>query len=142
MLVDEIKDPRIGFATITEVRMTDDLKVAKVFVSVYGDDKKREDSLTGLKAAAGFLRREIAARLDLRHAPTITFAADGSLERAQRIDTLLNAASHGEIDIPLEERMAPLPVDLLRNEKPAVRPRKSPQGAKRGGRASAKSRRR
>lgn len=128
MLVNEIKDPRVGFATITEVRMTDDLKVARVFVSVYGDDKQRDNTLEGLKAASGFLRREISHRIELRHTPTLTFHADASLERAQRIDTLLNAASHGETEIPSSERMQALPVDLLRGEKPARRPTKKPGG--------------
>lgn len=138
MLVDEIKDPRVGFATITEVRLTDDLKLAKVFVSVYGDDKKRASTLEGLKAASGFLRREIASRINMQFTPTLAFAIDPSLEQAQRIDTLLNAAAHGDTEIPSVDKMAPLPVDLLRNSKPATRPQDK---GGRGGRKTSKRRR-
>lgn len=124
MLIDEIRDPRIGFATVTEVRVTDDLKIAKVFVSVYGDDAKREASLDGFRAAAGFLRREIAHRLELHHAPTLTFEMDATLETASRIDALLSAAAHGDIEPPDPQKLTPLPVDMLRNEQPAARPPK------------------
>lgn len=126
MLIDELKDPRIGFATITEVRMTDDLKIARVYVSVYGDDKVRESTLLGLRAAAGFMRREIASRLDLRSAPTLSFHMDGTLEKASRIDALLNAASHGQTEIPGHVNLDPVPVQSLRNEKPGVRPSRNP----------------
>ena len=126
MLVDEIRDPRIGFATVTEVRVTDDLRIAKVFVSVYGDDTKREQSLQGLRAASGFLRREIAHRLELRTAPTLSFEIDATLEQASRIDTLLSAAADGDLEPPDPAKMAPLPVDMLRTEKPAARPTKQP----------------
>lgn len=126
MLVDELKDPRIGFATVTEVRMTDDLKIAKVYVSVYGDDKARENTLLGLRAAAGFMRREVAHRLDLRSAPTLSFETDPTLERAQRIDALLSAAAHGETETPDPTSLDPVPVQTLRSEKPAARPPKNP----------------
>ncbi len=132
MLVDELKDPRIGFATITEVRMTDDLKIARVYVSVYGDEKVREDTLLGLRAAAGFLRREIAHRLDLRSAPTLSFAMDATLEKATRIDALLSAAAHGDTEMPEHIDLTPMPVQTLRSEKPAVRPTRNP-GRKKGG---------
>ncbi len=126
MLVDEIRDPRIGFATVTEVRVTDDLRIAKVFISVYGDDTKREQSLMGLRAASGFLRRELAHRLELRSAPTLSFEMDATLEQASRIDVLLSAAADGDLEPPDPKKMAPLPVDMLRNEKPVARPKQPP----------------
>ncbi len=131
MLVNELKDPRIGFATVTEVRMTDDLKIARVYVSVYGDEKVREDTLLGLRAAAGFMRREIAHRLDLRSAPTLSFETDATLEKASRIDALLSAAAHGGTDLPDHINLAPVPVQTLRSEKPAARPSRNP-GRKKG----------
>lgn len=133
MLIDEIRDPRIGFATITEVRVTDDLRIAKVFVSVYGDDKIREASLEGLRAASGFLRREIAHRLDLRTAPTLSFEMDATLDKASRIDALLTAAAHGNTEPPDPKKLAPLPVDMLRSEKPVARPTQKPQSRRSGG---------
>jgi ribosome-binding factor A len=133
MLVNELKDPRIGFATITEVRMTDDLKLARVYVSVYGDDKVREDTLLGLRAAAGFMRREIASRLDLRSAPTLSFQTDATLEKATRIDALLSAAAHGETDLPGHINLEPVPVQTLRSEKPAARPSRNPARKKGAG---------
>jgi ribosome-binding factor A len=126
MLVDEIRDPRIGFATVTEVRVTDDLRIAKVFVSIYGDDKKRGESLEGLRAASGFLRREIAHRLELRAAPTLSFEVDATLEQASRIDALLSAAADGNLEPPDPRKIAPLPVEMLRNEQPVSKPTKQP----------------
>ena len=133
MLVNELKDPRIGFATVTEVRMTDDLKIARVYVSVYGDEKVREDTLLGLRAAAGFMRREIASRLDLRSAPTLSFQTDATLEKATRIDALLSAAAHGETDLPGHINLEPVPVQTLRSEKPAARPSRNPARKKGAG---------
>lgn len=117
MLVNEVKDPRIGFATVTEVRLTDDLKSAKVFVSVYGSTEQRESSMQGLRAAAGYLRREIAQRLKLRETPQLTFELDQTLDQAQRIESLLNAVSHGETELPDDADLAPLPVQIPRNER-------------------------
>ncbi len=133
MLVDELKDPRIGFATVTEVRMTDDLKIARVYVSVYGDDKVRENTLQGLRAAAGFVRREIAHRLDLRSAPTFSFQIDATLENASRVDALLSAAAHGDTELPDHIDLAPVPVQSLRSEKPAARPSRNPARKKGAG---------
>ena len=95
-----LRDPRIGLVTITEVRCTDDLKNAQVFVSVLGDEAACVATLRGLAAAAGYLKREMTLRLALRFAPNLHFSYDDSLARAQRLDELLHAAARGEHEVP------------------------------------------
>ena len=90
MLAGELKDPRLSvFATITEVRMTPDLKQAKVYVSVMGPANEQKDTIKALTAAAGFVRHELSERLQLRRAPELLFVLDRSEEYAQRINELL-----------------------------------------------------
>ena len=89
MLLREIKDPRIGFVTVTDVEMTGDLREAKIFVSVMGDEKKVKDSLKGLQSAVGFIRREIGRRIRLRFTPEISFALDTSLDYSEHIQKIL-----------------------------------------------------
>ena len=90
MLAGELKDPRLAaFATVTEVRMTPDLKQAKVYVSVMGSDAEQASTIKGLTAAAGFIRHELSERLQLRRAPELMFVLDRSEEYAQRINELL-----------------------------------------------------
>lgn len=86
----ETKDPRLGFVTITGVSMTRDLRTAKVYLSVLGDETERQLTLEGLSRAAPFLRRTLAQRLRLRHAPELFFAYDDTLERGAHIDRLLD----------------------------------------------------
>ncbi len=90
ILLREIKDPRIGLVTLTAVEMSDDLRHARVYFSVVGDDKTRQQSLKGLRSAAGFIRREVGHRLELRFAPEIAFHLDPGPERAQRLAELLH----------------------------------------------------
>ena len=97
LILRELKDPRIGMVTITAVDMSDDLKHAKVFFSVVGDDEVRKKSLAGLQSAAGFIRREVGRRLQLRYAPEIQFRLDAAPERAQRLAELLHS-THDEED--------------------------------------------
>jgi ribosome-binding factor A len=93
MLAGELKDPRLTtFATVTEVRMTPDLKQAKVYVSVMANEAEQASTIKGLAAAAGFIRHELSERLQLRRAPELTFVLDRSQEYAQRIDELLRRA--------------------------------------------------
>lgn len=89
LLVREIKDPRIGLITITGVRISPDLRHARVFFSSLGDDDQRQRSLRGLRSAAGFVRGQIARTLNLRVAPEIVFEFDPSLEEAERLSRLL-----------------------------------------------------
>lgn len=89
LLLREIKDPRIGLATITGVKISPDLRHARVYFSCLGDEAQRAQSLRGLNSAAGFIRSQVARRLNLRVAPQIAFEFDGSLEHAERLSRLL-----------------------------------------------------
>ena len=86
----EIKDPRIGFASVTSVRVSNDMSHVKVFVSVLGDEQQKKDTMAGLESAKGFIRSEIGKRIRLRHTPEMHFIADNSLEEGARIISLLN----------------------------------------------------
>lgn len=85
----ELKDPRVGFCTISQVQVSTDLKYADIKVSVVGDKRQKRNSITGLKSAAGFLRREVVQRIGLRHAPELRFELDDSVDQLMRIDHLL-----------------------------------------------------
>ena len=89
MLLTDLKDPRIGFVTVTDVEMTGDLREAKIYVSVMGDSEKVKSSLEGLQSALGFIRREIGQRIRLRFTPEISFALDTSLDYGDHIQKLL-----------------------------------------------------
>ena len=86
----KIKDPRIGFVTVTDVQVTGDLQQAKVFISVLGDDEQKENTLKGLAKAKGFIRTEIGHRIRLRKTPEIIFEWDESVDYGNRIETLLH----------------------------------------------------
>ena len=89
LLSRQVKDPRIGFATVTRVEMTADLHHARVFVSVLGSPQEQESSIEGLTSAAGFLRHEIGQRLALRRVPELTFILDHGAEAGEKIEMLL-----------------------------------------------------
>ncbi len=93
MMLREIKDPRIGFVSITAVDMTADLRHAKVFVSVLGSESERNASLAGLRSAAGFIRREIGHRVRLKYTPEISIAYDSSIEEGVRMVTLIDSVA-------------------------------------------------
>ena len=85
----ELKDPRIGFVTVTEVDTSPDLRAARVYVSVLGAQEERERSLAGLRSAHGFLQGKIASAMRMKRTPTLTFEYDESAERGDRISRLL-----------------------------------------------------
>ncbi|MCC3357428.1 30S ribosome-binding factor RbfA [Bacillus sp. REN16] len=85
----KIKDPRIGFVTVTDVQVTGDLQQAKVFISVLGDEEQRQNTLKGLAKAKGFIRSEIGQRIRLRKTPEILFEFDESIDYGNRIETIL-----------------------------------------------------
>jgi ribosome-binding factor A len=85
----QLKDPRVGFVTVTAVQTSSDLRHATVYVSVLGDAAVREASLDGLRSAQGYLQRLIARELTLKHTPTLTFAYDASIDTGMRITELL-----------------------------------------------------
>ena len=87
-----LRDPRLGFVTITDVRVTGDLQHASVFYTVYGDDQAREDSAAALKAATGMLRSEVGKRLGIRLTPSLEFIPDALPENAGHIAQLLREA--------------------------------------------------
>ena len=87
-----LRDPRLGFVTITDVRVTGDLQHASVFYTVYGDDQARADSAAALTAATGMLRREVGRQLNVRLTPTLEFILDGLPENASQIEDLLREA--------------------------------------------------
>jgi ribosome-binding factor A len=87
----DLKDPRVGFVTVTDVRTSADLSHARVYVSVLGEPQAREDTLAGLRSAHGFLQRRIAAELHLKRTPTLEFSYDDTTDRAMRLDALIDA---------------------------------------------------
>jgi ribosome-binding factor A len=88
ILMRKIKDPRIGFVTVTDVELSDDLRNAKVFVSIYGGDK--EETFKGLKSAAPFIRLELGRRMTMRCVPEILFRYDSTVEQGAHIMELLH----------------------------------------------------
>jgi ribosome-binding factor A len=91
----ELQDPRVGFVTVTGVKTSPDLRHARVYVSVLGDERRREASLEGLRSAHGFLQGVLAAQLPLKHTPTLTFQYDESVDRGMRISHLIDEVSDG-----------------------------------------------
>jgi ribosome-binding factor A len=89
----ELKDPRIGFATVTKVDLRPDLRSAHIWVSVNGDKKAQDGTLEGLRSASGYLRHELSLRLMLRRVPELVFVLDHSAEDMDRIESLLDQAN-------------------------------------------------
>jgi ribosome-binding factor A len=94
----ELKDPRVGFVTVTDVRTSSDLRHARVYVSVLGagggpsDESERADSLAGLRSAHGFLQGRLAGELRLKRTPTLEFLYDDTTDRALRLEQLIDRA--------------------------------------------------
>jgi ribosome-binding factor A len=86
----DLKDPRIGFVTVTDVKTSADLRHARVYVSVLGTEEEREQTLEGLRSAHGVLQRRVAGELRLKRTPTLEFAYDDTAERAMRLERLLD----------------------------------------------------
>lgn len=88
----ELKDPRVGMITITDVDVSPDNKNARVYFTVLGDQERVADALAGLTRAAGFLRSELSQRMELRSVPQLRFAHDASVERGMHLSQLIDAA--------------------------------------------------
>jgi len=114
-----IRDPRLGFVTITDVRVTGDLQHASVFYTVYGTDEERADSAAALKAATGMLRTEVGRNLSLRLTPSLEFIADAIPENAAAIDALLREATERDN----EARALAANAQYAGDEDPYVKPR-------------------
>ncbi len=108
ILAREVADPRIGFATVTDVETTRDLSHAKVWVSVIGDPVERRATLAALERAMGFVRRELGVRLRLRRIPELHVELDSSMERGTRVLKILDELGHG--DAPSAAALADAPV--------------------------------
>ena len=89
-LAEGLRDPRIGFVTVTSVETSPDLRQAKVYVSVLGSDDERADTLAGLESAHGLLQQTVATELRMKHTPTLQFVFDESIDRGMRISELLD----------------------------------------------------
>jgi ribosome-binding factor A len=89
-IAEGLKDPRIGFVTVTAVETTPDLRHARVFVSVLGDETDRDRTLAGLSSSHGLLQAEIARELRMKRTPTLEFVYDESIDRGMRISKLLD----------------------------------------------------
>jgi len=97
LLLRGVKDPRLGFVTVTGVKVSRDLRSARVYVSVLGDEEERTRSMEALVASTGYLRRELGRTLGLRFTPELHFHADLSIEQGSRIEEILgDIASSGE----------------------------------------------
>jgi ribosome-binding factor A len=109
-IADGLKDPRVGFVTVTGVKTSSDLRHAKVFVSVLGSSAERERTLAGLRSSHGYLQDRIAAEVRLKRTPQLEFVYDESIDRGQRIEKLLRR-HEGELGPVDDEPPAPAEVD-------------------------------
>lgn len=100
LILERIKDPRMGFVTVTHAKITPDLKSAVVFVSIMGDKKKKEESIKVLERAAGFLQHEVGVALQMRYTPKLQFELDDSLDKDFEI---------GQVIRKIEEKDNPRP---------------------------------
>jgi ribosome-binding factor A len=89
-LAEGLRDPRIGFVTVTSVETSPDLRQARVYVSVLGTDEERSDTMAGLDSAHGVLQQAVATELRMKHTPTLQFVFDESIDRGMRISELLD----------------------------------------------------
>ncbi|MBD1837535.1 30S ribosome-binding factor RbfA [Coleofasciculus sp. FACHB-64] len=105
MLLTEIKDDRVGagMVSVTDVDVSGDLQHAKIFVSIYGTEEAKVETMAGLRAATGFVRSELGQRLRLRRTPELLFQEDRSLERGDRILSLLNQLNQDRPAARVEE---------------------------------------
>jgi ribosome-binding factor A len=95
----QIKDPRLGMVTITDVQVTGDLHDATIFYTVFGDDGARQDSALALESAKGVLRSEVGRQTGVRFTPTLTFRLDSVPETAKHIDALLAVAAEADAEV-------------------------------------------
>jgi ribosome-binding factor A len=119
-----VRDPRMGFVTITDVRVTGDLQHASVFYTVYGTDEERADSALALKAATGMLRTEVGRNLNTRLTPTLEFIADAIPENAASIESLLREAQERDSEARAQAANATYAGDA----DPYVKPREYDDG--------------
>jgi ribosome-binding factor A len=119
MLERRVKDPRLGFVTVTETKLTADLREATVFYTVYGSPEDREETAAALRSATGIIRTEVGRQLGLRHTPSLTFVADALPDSARRIDDLVAAAKSADAELALAREGAQWAGDPDPYRKPA-----------------------
>lgn len=119
----DLRDPRVGLITVTEVEVSGDLRIAKVKVSVLGDEKKQRLSLTGLRNAAGFLQSKIGDRLDMRYIPKLVFEIDTGIKKSLEVARILREVlpeTNPPIDeatgLPIAPPLPPVPADEGRDD--------------------------
>ena len=100
VIMRRLKDPRIGFVSIVSVDVTRDLSLAKIHVSVLGEEKAKEDTMEGLRSAQGLIRSEVAKALGTRHAPEIQFVLDQGIEHSIRVSKLLSEIKKDGEELP------------------------------------------
>jgi ribosome-binding factor A len=105
ILREDVSDPRIGFTSITGVEVSPDLENASIYVSILGDEKKKEEAIQGLYSATKFIRGELGHRLELRMVPKIRFYRDDSLERGSRVLGLIHKLEHEKV-LPRNKKRA------------------------------------
>jgi ribosome-binding factor A len=105
MLLNEIKDDRVGagMVSVTDVELSGDLQHAKIYVSIYGTPEAKAETMEGLKASKGFVRRELGQRMRLRRTPEVVFVEDTSLERGDRTLRLINQVTKSDLSAQPEE---------------------------------------
>lgn len=94
-----VKDPRLGFITVTDARVTNDLQQATVFYTVFGDETQKADTAAALESARGVLRSEVGRQTGVRHTPTLTFVADAVPENAAHIEDLLAKVAAADAEV-------------------------------------------
>src|ERR1700744_4939909 len=119
MLETRIKDPRLGFVTVTEARLTNDLREATVYYTVYGTDAERADTAAALHSATGIIRSEVGRQLGLRHTPSLEFVADVLPDNAQRIEELVSQAKDADTELARSRQGAQYAGDPDPYRKPA-----------------------
>jgi ribosome-binding factor A len=117
LIAREVHDPGIGFLTVTRVKVSPDLQQARVFYTVIGDDKARQESARALTRATPFLRRQIGQRLRLRHVPVLQFTYDASIEQQDRIERIIQ-------DIQAERAEHPHLNELIAGDDDSNEPRR------------------
>ncbi|MGE0132890.1 MAG: 30S ribosome-binding factor RbfA [Blastocatellales bacterium] len=100
IIAQEVKDPRVGFATVTEVEVSPDLRYARVLVSVLGSPQEKQETFEALARATGYIRRLVGARIRLRHTPELSFAYDDSIEHGDKMMRLFDEIRNESPETP------------------------------------------
>ena len=103
LLAREVSDPRLHSVTVTDVKVDPEIMTARIYVNALGDESRKQEVMSGLKHANGYLRRELAHRVRMRNAPELRFMWDSALEQANRVEALLNTLDIPDTPAPQDE---------------------------------------